>query len=112
MFFNYWNYCGLYYSFNHVFFSEFPAFQNLLLELNFPSVVIGMFECDEESYVRASAIICLQKMVSVKKLWDEALSDKKLLVNLFSLFNLLINSKINMYSCKLSLDDSLFLSSF
>ncbi|XP_075230769.1 integrator complex assembly factor Brat1 isoform X2 [Lycorma delicatula] len=57
---------------------KFPAFQNLLLESNFPSAIISMVECDEESYVRASAIICLQKMVQVKRLWEEALFDKNL----------------------------------
>lgn len=64
-----------------LFFVEFPSFQKIVLSSPFLSLVTEMCISDEENYVRASAIKCLQKMIKVSTFWYPHLEDKMLPVN-------------------------------
>lgn len=54
--------------------TKYPAYQDMLLETNLPSLIVAIAEGDSESYVRASAIRALSAMIKIKKLWDQNLN--------------------------------------
>lgn len=62
-------------------FTEFPAFQDHLLEHELPALVVAMSLDDSESYVRASALSCLCAMVCVDKYWTDCLACQDLPVS-------------------------------
>lgn len=61
----------LYHLDNLINLSEFPSFQELLQQENFPTLVLKLCETDSECFVRASALKCLQHMVKSDVLWEE-----------------------------------------
>lgn len=63
---------------NNYIFLEFPAFQKILLQSGFLPLVVGMSLSDTESYVRASAIKCLQEMTKVSAFWYPELEQDEL----------------------------------
>lgn len=63
-----------------LFSTEFPAFQQLILEHGICPVVVHLAKNDAESFVRASALNCLCPMVNVKVLWEQCLSSMDLMV--------------------------------
>ncbi|CAO1423827.1 unnamed protein product [Diamesa serratosioi] len=64
---------------------KFPAFQKHILEHHICEIVEIIAKNDTESYVRASALKCLNSMISIKLFWEHALNSmdlKKFLVEL------------------------------
>lgn len=61
---------------------EFPSFQELLQIENFPHLVLQLCENDSESFVRASALKCLQHMIKGDVLWKEFFEQEQLPVNI------------------------------
>lgn len=59
---------------------EFLSFQDLLQQENLPVFVFSLCEHDPKSFVRASALKCLQQMIQSSVLWNKFFSAKKLLV--------------------------------
>lgn len=60
---------------------EFPSLQRVLLDSELPSLVVKMSSCDGESFVRSTAIKCLQKMIQVDEIWKNVLQSENLSVN-------------------------------
>lgn len=44
-------------------FLEFPSFRDVILQENFPDLILKLAEEDSEGFVRASALKCLREMV-------------------------------------------------
>lgn len=62
--------------------SEFPAFQEMLQQKNFPFLVLKLCLEDPESFVRASALKCLQEMIQSPVLWNEFFEKQDLTVKI------------------------------
>ncbi|KAF5293603.1 hypothetical protein FQA39_LY03088 [Lamprigera yunnana] len=58
--------------------NKYPSFQNMVLEYEFPSLALTMAMHDNECYVQASAIKCLQKMIKVPRFWNSILKQQDL----------------------------------
>lgn len=52
----------------------------LLLEKRLPIAVLNTLKHDNDPFVRAKALECLEKMVSVKDIWDASLKESDLMV--------------------------------
>lgn len=63
-------------------FAEYPAFQDFLLINQFPKVAVDIIKTDDESYVRASALIFIATMIRINKLWERQLSQVNLAVRI------------------------------
>lgn len=50
-------------------FTEFPSFQDIVLRAKLPNLVLDMCTNDNQSFVRASALKCLQEIIKVNNLW-------------------------------------------
>lgn len=61
--------------------TEFPAFQEHVLENELCTLVLVLAMDDSESYVRASAIKCLCAMVRVQRFWTDCLASQNLPVS-------------------------------
>jgi hypothetical protein len=70
------NNCFLYH------FSEYPPYQNFILENHFLQVAVDIAKSDSESYVRASALTFISTAVRINSLWDKLLNQLNLLVHL------------------------------
>lgn len=57
---------------------EFLSFQKMILDTDLLSLVVTMSISDSESFVRASAIKCLQEMIIVREFWTPILENKSL----------------------------------
>ncbi|XP_008197118.1 uncharacterized protein LOC100141760 isoform X11 [Tribolium castaneum] len=57
---------------------EFPSLQKVLMDSELPTLVVKMSTCDSESFVRATAIKCLQEMIQVEEIWNNALKSEDL----------------------------------
>lgn len=53
----------------------------MVLESELPSLMVTMCMYDSESYVRASAIKCLQEMIKVPAFWHDVLDQEDLPVS-------------------------------
>lgn len=53
---------------------KYPAFQDFLLNNQFPKVAVEIIKTDGESYVRASALTFIATMIRINKLWERQLS--------------------------------------
>ncbi|XP_008197115.1 uncharacterized protein LOC100141760 isoform X9 [Tribolium castaneum] len=62
----------------HMSCSEFPSLQKVLMDSELPTLVVKMSTCDSESFVRATAIKCLQEMIQVEEIWNNALKSEDL----------------------------------
>lgn len=60
---------------------EFPSLQRVLLDSELPSLVVKMSSCDGESFVRGTAIKCLQKMIQVEDIFRNVLESEDLWVS-------------------------------
>jgi hypothetical protein len=60
---------------------EFPSLQKVLMDSELPTLVVKMSTCDGESFVRATAIKCLQEMIQVEEIWNNALKSEDLSVS-------------------------------
>ncbi|XP_063917688.1 uncharacterized protein LOC135133272 isoform X9 [Zophobas morio] len=58
--------------------SKFPSLQKVLMDSELPTLVVKMSTCDGESFVRATAIKCLQEMIQVEEIWNNALKTEDL----------------------------------
>ncbi|XP_044272397.1 uncharacterized protein LOC123016210 isoform X5 [Tribolium madens] len=58
--------------------SKFPSLQKVLMDSELPTLVVKMSTCDSESFVRATAIKCLQEMIQVEEIWNNALKSEDL----------------------------------
>ncbi|KAK4874486.1 hypothetical protein RN001_013846 [Aquatica leii] len=58
--------------------TKYPAFQNAIIDFEFPSLMVTMGMHDSESYVRAMAIKCLQEMIKVPRFWNSLLDQEDL----------------------------------
>lgn len=61
-------------------FTEYPAFQDLLLVDQFPKVTLEIAKMDGESYVRSSALTFIATIVRINKIWEQQLSQMDLTV--------------------------------
>ena len=52
------------------------------MDSELPTLVVKMSTCDGESFVRATAIKCLQEMIQVEEIWNNALKTEDLSVSL------------------------------
>ncbi|XP_030755322.1 uncharacterized protein LOC115881796 isoform X1 [Sitophilus oryzae] len=50
--------------------SKYPAFKNILLDVELPQLVLKMALNDGEYYVRASAVKCLQELIQSSEIWE------------------------------------------
>ncbi|XP_063917685.1 uncharacterized protein LOC135133272 isoform X6 [Zophobas morio] len=57
---------------------KFPSLQKVLMDSELPTLVVKMSTCDGESFVRATAIKCLQEMIQVEEIWNNALKTEDL----------------------------------
>ncbi|XP_008197121.1 uncharacterized protein LOC100141760 isoform X13 [Tribolium castaneum] len=57
---------------------KFPSLQKVLMDSELPTLVVKMSTCDSESFVRATAIKCLQEMIQVEEIWNNALKSEDL----------------------------------
>lgn len=62
---------------------EFQSFQTMVLDSNLPSFMVKMSTEDNESFVRASAIKCLQEMIKVPAFWNNVLESVNLPVSTY-----------------------------
>ncbi|KAL9873266.1 LOW QUALITY PROTEIN: uncharacterized protein ACN2A1_014378 [Glossina fuscipes fuscipes] len=62
---------------------KFPAFQQFLHDFKLCSIVSDMLRNDSETYVRASALKCLSKMVVINVIWENNLNGHELIDYLF-----------------------------
>ncbi|XP_044272394.1 uncharacterized protein LOC123016210 isoform X3 [Tribolium madens] len=62
----------------HISSSKFPSLQKVLMDSELPTLVVKMSTCDSESFVRATAIKCLQEMIQVEEIWNNALKSEDL----------------------------------
>ncbi|XP_044272401.1 uncharacterized protein LOC123016210 isoform X9 [Tribolium madens] len=62
----------------HMSTGEFPSLQKVLMDSELPTLVVKMSTCDSESFVRATAIKCLQEMIQVEEIWNNALKSEDL----------------------------------
>uniref|UniRef100_A0A1A9W9D7 Uncharacterized protein n=1 Tax=Glossina brevipalpis TaxID=37001 RepID=A0A1A9W9D7_9MUSC len=62
---------------------KFPAFQQFLHDFKLCSIVSDMLRNDSETYVRASALKCLSKMVVINVIWENDLNGQELIDYLF-----------------------------
>uniref|UniRef100_A0A1A9ZPU6 Uncharacterized protein n=1 Tax=Glossina pallidipes TaxID=7398 RepID=A0A1A9ZPU6_GLOPL len=62
---------------------KFPAFQQFLHDFKLCSIVSDMLRNDSETYVRASALKCLSKMVAINVIWENNLNGHELIDYLF-----------------------------
>lgn len=51
-----------------------------MLETKLPQSVLNTFKHDNDTFVRAKALECLEKMVSVLDIWEASLKDSDLIV--------------------------------
>jgi hypothetical protein len=58
--------------------NKFPSLQKVLMDSELPTLVVKMSTCDGESFVRATAIKCLQEMIQVEEIWNNALKSEDL----------------------------------
>lgn len=58
---------------SHNAFKKFPSFSNIVLDADLPSLILKMALIDGESFVRATAVKCLQEMVKVEAFWNNLL---------------------------------------
>ncbi|XP_008197113.1 uncharacterized protein LOC100141760 isoform X6 [Tribolium castaneum] len=58
--------------------NKFPSLQKVLMDSELPTLVVKMSTCDSESFVRATAIKCLQEMIQVEEIWNNALKSEDL----------------------------------
>lgn len=58
----------------------FPSFANIIEKESIPVLVLDLTKNDEEGFVRASALKCLQEMVRSRNLWHNFLEGQELLV--------------------------------
>ncbi|XP_063917692.1 uncharacterized protein LOC135133272 isoform X12 [Zophobas morio] len=58
--------------------TKFPSLQKVLMDSELPTLVVKMSTCDGESFVRATAIKCLQEMIQVEEIWNNALKTEDL----------------------------------
>ncbi|XP_008197120.1 uncharacterized protein LOC100141760 isoform X12 [Tribolium castaneum] len=58
--------------------AKFPSLQKVLMDSELPTLVVKMSTCDSESFVRATAIKCLQEMIQVEEIWNNALKSEDL----------------------------------
>ncbi|XP_063917690.1 uncharacterized protein LOC135133272 isoform X10 [Zophobas morio] len=58
--------------------NKFPSLQKVLMDSELPTLVVKMSTCDGESFVRATAIKCLQEMIQVEEIWNNALKTEDL----------------------------------
>lgn len=80
--------------------TEFPSLQKVLMDSELPTLVVKMSTCDSESFVRATAIKCLQEMIQVEEIWNNALKSEDLPVSCLYLHGL-TESKCNSHSIKI-----------
>jgi hypothetical protein len=81
--------------------TEFPAFQEHVLENELCPLVLVLAMDDSESYVRASAIKCLCAMVRVQRFWTDCLASQDMpvshkTISLLLLFPFIRNNKYNL----------------
>ncbi|XP_044272400.1 uncharacterized protein LOC123016210 isoform X8 [Tribolium madens] len=69
---------GVIHTVAHMSCSEFPSLQKVLMDSELPTLVVKMSTCDSESFVRATAIKCLQEMIQVEEIWNNALKSEDL----------------------------------
>ncbi|XP_063917687.1 uncharacterized protein LOC135133272 isoform X8 [Zophobas morio] len=62
----------------HMSSTKFPSLQKVLMDSELPTLVVKMSTCDGESFVRATAIKCLQEMIQVEEIWNNALKTEDL----------------------------------
>lgn len=62
-------------------FSEFPAFQQHILDNGIVPVVYSIAKNDTEPYTRASALKCLSEMIRIKLFWENGLCNFDILVS-------------------------------
>ncbi|XP_023311983.1 uncharacterized protein LOC108911272 [Anoplophora glabripennis] len=58
---------------SHNAFKKFPSFRNIVLDADLPSLILKMALLDGESFVRATAVKCLQEMVKLQAFWNNLL---------------------------------------
>ncbi|XP_044272396.1 uncharacterized protein LOC123016210 isoform X4 [Tribolium madens] len=63
---------------SHLSNTKFPSLQKVLMDSELPTLVVKMSTCDSESFVRATAIKCLQEMIQVEEIWNNALKSEDL----------------------------------
>lgn len=61
--------------------SEFPAFQEYILDSGICPVIWSMAKNDLEPYVRASALKCLNQMTQINKIWENCLNQYDMMVS-------------------------------
>lgn len=57
---------------------EFLSFQDLLQQQDFPALILNLCQQDPKSFVRASALKCLQQMIRSAVLWKEFFEQQQL----------------------------------
>ncbi|XP_018332875.1 uncharacterized protein LOC108742240 isoform X2 [Agrilus planipennis] len=57
---------------------KFPSFQNIIMSSNVTSLLIIICTGDGESYVRASALKCLQELAKIQQIWTKILVNENL----------------------------------
>lgn len=67
--------------------SKFPSFQRVIIDSGLLTLVVTMAISDSESFVRASAIKCLQEMIKVSEFWNPILIDLGLPQKMIKILN-------------------------
>lgn len=68
-------------------YSKFPSFQRVITESDLITLVVTMAISDSESFVRASAIKCLQEMSKVNEFWNPTLIQHDLPEKMINMLN-------------------------
>ncbi|KAI4456511.1 brca1-associated atm activator 1 [Holotrichia oblita] len=67
--------------------SKFPSFQRVIIDSDLITLVVSMAVSDSESFVRASAIKCLQEMIKVNDFWNPILIQQQLPEKMIQMLN-------------------------
>ncbi|KRT83220.1 HEAT domain-containing protein, partial [Oryctes borbonicus] len=68
-------------------YSKFPSFQKVIIDSDLITLVVTMAVSDSESFVRASAIKCLQEMIKVNEFWNPTLTQQHLPEKMIKILN-------------------------